>query len=76
MTFTIAPEQSDYIIHFEVFDDKSHEKTESFYALLQLIDTGTVGAVIRRDIVELTIVDDDGKNCNNYNNTYVYSPGH
>ena len=62
MTFSMAPEQNDYVIQFEVFDDELQEKTESFFALLQLVDSSTLGAVIGRYIVQLTIVDNDGKN--------------
>ena len=53
MTFTMAPEQNDYVIQFEVFDDELQEKTECFFALLQLVDSSTLGAVIGRYIVQL-----------------------
>ena len=73
MTFTMAPEQNDYVIQFEVFDDELQEKTESFFALLQLVDSSTLGAVIGRYIVQLTIVDNDGKNYESCTKTIVHS---
>ena len=66
ISFSVAPWENTSVIQFEVFDDNIQESSENFLALLYLSES-SVGAETSRNIILLTIEDDDGMKDYPYN---------